>query len=325
MKTQSKITNPESLLEWRRQVGRDAGVAVITGTFDLFQPGNLYAIRKAAAEARFLIVVVEPDEVVAGHVTSGRPLNPLESRIEMVSQLRDVSAVTHLAPGREAAFFAQLAPFVWVTTKASAGQDPYHDSLSATVERIEAIEPLGGCFTRDIIKAMDEHRTPIRLPIGWNEPRLAPSPPVTQAGVTVTVNGCFDILHVGHLRFLKEARAMGDSLTALINSDTSVVRYKGPTRPVFPEPFRKTALMALSPVDAVVTFPGDSPLDELARLRPMIHVKGGSYEPERVRQERELVEGWGGRLVCTPMVEGFSTTRFINQALHGTNPVHALP
>ncbi len=325
MKRPSIIRTPDSLLAWRRSIARGTPVTLVAGTFDLFQPGNLAAIRSAAALAGPVVVVVEPDTVVAGHVPAGRPQNPLETRLEMVSQLRAVSAVTHVAPGREADFFAGLAPFVWVTAKASAGQDPYHGCLSAMAERIEEIEPLGGCFTRDIIKAIEEHRTPIRLPIGWDEPRLAPSPSVTQAGVMVTVNGCFDILHAGHLRFLEEARAMGDSLTALINSDASVVRYKGLTRPVFPEAFRMMALMALSPVDAVVTFSGDSPLDELARLRPMIHVKGGSYEPERVRQERELVEGWGGRLVCTPMVEGFSTTRFINQALHGTNPVHTLP
>jgi D-beta-D-heptose 7-phosphate kinase/D-beta-D-heptose 1-phosphate adenosyltransferase len=141
------------------------------------------------------------------------------------------------------------------------------------------------------------------------------APVVGVPPVRVTVNGCFDILHIGHLRFLAAARAMGGALTVLINDDASVARYKGPTRPVFPEGFRSAALKALVSVDDVVMFAEDEPLAAIAAVKPDIHVKGGSFEPERVRHERELVARWGGRLVGTPLEEGFSTSSYIQKVL----------
>ena len=236
------------------------------------------------------IVVVEPDAVVARHSRPGYPQNPLETRVEMVAHLRDVAAVTGVEPGAESAFFPALAPFVWVTARPQRATDPYGSWLSANAEEVVELAPLEGCFTGDIIRAIETHRTPVKLPAGWT----GVGTPSRGGSAQVTVNGCFDILHVGHLRFLEEARLLGDSLTVLINSDASVARYKGPTRPVFPEPFRMAALQALRQVDAVEIFSGDTPLEDLKRLKPGIHVKGGSYEPERVREERELIESWGG-------------------------------
>jgi D-beta-D-heptose 7-phosphate kinase/D-beta-D-heptose 1-phosphate adenosyltransferase len=136
---------------------------------------------------------------------------------------------------------------------------------------------------------------------------------VTVAGdrPLVTANGCFDVLHIGHVRFLNGARQLGHRLVVLTNDDRSVTRYKGPTRPVFPVGFRIAALEALRCVDQAVPFSDDNPLELIRRLQPDIHVKGGSFEPERVRAERELVEGWGGRLVCLDMVAGYSTSRYI--------------
>lgn len=136
-------------------------------------------------------------------------------------------------------------------------------------------------------------------------------------GRKVTVNGCFDILHIGHLRFLTRARSMGDSLTVLLNDDDSVSRYKGPTRPVFPLAFRRMALLACEMVDEVIPFSGDEPLDVMRSLRPALHVKGGSFQESRVRSERELVESWGGRLECTPLEEGFSTSNYIMNVMEG--------
>ena len=320
MNSLSKIQSPESLIVWRRECVGHETVAVVTGTFDLFHPGNLYAIRKAAFEARHVVVVVSPSDVMVGASPSRHPQNPLEARVEMVSQLQDVAAVTSVTPSQAEAFFGDLRPFVWVTPECNQSQAPYARTLSRIVP-VVAIPPLPHCFTPDIIKAMEQQHTPVTLPAGWDcSPSFQDARPGISGGM-VTVNGCFDILHVGHLRFLAEARAMGDSLTVLINSDASVARYKGPTRPVFPESFRSAALKALYAVDEVVVFEGDNPLDEIRRLRPLIHVKGGSYEPDRVWQERELVESWGGKLVCTPMVDGFSTTRFINEALKkGSGP-----
>ncbi|MEI8138677.1 MAG: adenylyltransferase/cytidyltransferase family protein [bacterium] len=304
-----RVKSPSSLLAWRRQ--SNESVVVVTGSFDIFQPGNLEVLRQASLLAKRIVVVVEPDDVVAAHSSPGRPQNKLETRVEMVSYLRHVQAVTSFPVAEANAFFAGLKPFIWVTAKTQTASEAYAKALFVSAERVVEVASQRGCFTEDIILAMAENRTPVKLPPAWGAEALESS--VTP--VSVTVNGCFDILHIGHLRFLAEARALGDRLTVLINSDASVARYKGATRPVFPETFRAEALKALRCVDDVLVFAGDNPLDEIRQLRPLIHVKGGSYEPERVRAERELVESWGGRLVCTAMVEGFSTTDFIRKAL----------
>lgn len=320
------IKSPDTLLAWRRQT--DESVAVVTGTFDIFQPGNLHLLQQAGLLAKHVIVVVEPDEAVATHGSPGRPQNKLETRVEMVSHLRRVGAVTSISGAEAATFFAGLKPFVWVTANTQKSTEVYSGALLASAERVVEVAAQGGCFTEEIITAIAGNRTPIKvppssLPLAAVAPilRAPSSAPDSAPSGLVTVNGCFDILHIGHLRFLAEARAMGNSLTVLINSDVSVVRYKGATRPVFPETFRIVALKALDCVDEVLVFAGDNPLAEIGKIRPLIHVKGGSYEPERVRAERELVESWGGRLVCTAMVEGFSTTDYIRKALGSSGAV----
>jgi rfaE bifunctional protein nucleotidyltransferase chain/domain len=108
-------------------------------------------------------------------------------------------------------------------------------------------------------------------------------------------NGHFDLVHVGHLRYLKAARAEGDVLVVAINDDDSVARLKGPGRPVVPAAERAELLAGLEPVDFVVVFPGDTPAPLLARLRPDVHCKGTDYgSPERV-PEYEVVRAYGGR------------------------------
>lgn len=108
-------------------------------------------------------------------------------------------------------------------------------------------------------------------------------------------NGHFDLLHVGHLRYLRAARAEGDALVVAINDDPSVTRLKGPGRPIVPAAERAELLAALEPVDFVVVFQGDSPAPLLADLQPDVHCKGTDYgSPERV-PEHEVVRAYGGR------------------------------
>ena len=110
-------------------------------------------------------------------------------------------------------------------------------------------------------------------------------------------NGHFDLLHVGHLRYLQAARAEGDALVVGINDDGSVARLKGAGRPVVPAAERAELLAALNPVDFVVVFPGDTPAPLLAELKPDVHCKGTDYgTPERV-PEYEVVRAYGGRTV----------------------------
>lgn len=131
----------------------------------------------------------------------------------------------------------------------------------------------------------------------------------------VTTNGSFDLLHIGHARLLQQARAQGDVLVVLLNSDASVRRFKGSQRPIQPQRERAEMLAALRWVDYVTVFDEDTPLRLLGKIRPHVHVKGGSWLPERIAAEKKLVESCGGTLKLFPMVEEHSTTRLIARIL----------
>jgi rfaE bifunctional protein nucleotidyltransferase chain/domain len=132
----------------------------------------------------------------------------------------------------------------------------------------------------------------------------------------VFTNGCFDILHLGHLRSLEAARAQGDILVVGINSDTSVRRLKGKGRPIHRQAERAALLAGLKPVDYVVVFDEDTPIETIRALRPDVHVKGGDYKVEDL-PEREAVEGYGGRIVIVPLVTGYSTTKILERLRRG--------
>lgn len=128
----------------------------------------------------------------------------------------------------------------------------------------------------------------------------------------VFTNGCFDILHVGHVRYLAEARALGDALLVAINSDASVRALKGANRPVMSEDERAEILAALESVDFVTVFDDESPRSLIAKVLPDILVKGGDYRPNEIHG-REEVERAGGRVLSLPFVEGASTTGIIER------------
>jgi len=120
-------------------------------------------------------------------------------------------------------------------------------------------------------------------------------------------NGCFDLLHPGHVHLLEQARAACDRLVVGLNSDASVRRLKGPTRPVQPEAARAAVLASLAAVDLVCVFDEDTPLELIAALRPELLVKGADYAVEDV-VGHEMVEGWGGRVMLAQLLPGHSTT-----------------
>jgi rfaE bifunctional protein nucleotidyltransferase chain/domain len=139
-----------------------------------------------------------------------------------------------------------------------------------------------------------------------------------QAQVVAFTNGCFDLLHPGHVRYLEEARSLGDALIVGVNTDASVKRLgKGPHRPLTPEADRVRVLAALACVDRVVLFAEDTPLNLITLLTPDILVKGGDYVLEAI-VGREVVLARGGRVVALPFVPGYSTTRLIDRLRSGT-------
>jgi rfaE bifunctional protein nucleotidyltransferase chain/domain len=138
----------------------------------------------------------------------------------------------------------------------------------------------------------------------------------------VWTNGCFDILHVGHLRGLQEARGLGDVLVVGVNSDASARRLKGPSRPIVPEAERAEVLAGLACVDHVLVFGEDTPVEVLSRLQPDVHCKGADYAPPSTRPipEAEVVRSYGGRIAFLTFTPGVSTTdivRRIEQVLRG--------
>ena len=129
----------------------------------------------------------------------------------------------------------------------------------------------------------------------------------------VFTNGCFDLLHPGHTRYLAEARKLGDALLVAVNSDRSVRALKGPGRPVLPERERAEILAALASVDYVTIFDDLTPRSVIARLLPQVLVKGADWGPGEI-VGREEVEAAGGRVVSIPVVPGFSTSALIQAA-----------
>jgi len=128
----------------------------------------------------------------------------------------------------------------------------------------------------------------------------------------VFTNGCFDILHVGHIRYLKGARDLGDYLVIGLNTDDSVQRLKGESRPYQSENERAEILRALRFVDLVVPFAQDTPLEIITFLKPDILVKGGDYRIETIVGAREI-QGWGGKVLTLPFIPEKSTSKILSK------------
>lgn len=133
----------------------------------------------------------------------------------------------------------------------------------------------------------------------------------------VLTNGCFDLLHVGHVRYLEQARALGDALAVGINSDASVRRLKGRTRPIVREADRAEVVAALQAVDYVVLFGEDSAVELVDAIRPAIYVKGGDYSDDpasdRYPAEAHVAVRHGGELRIIPFVAGYSTSSLVDR------------
>ena len=152
--------------------------------------------------------------------------------------------------------------------------------------------PMGRIYTRDELLVLRDN---------WRK----------QGKTVVFTNGCYDILHPGHVQLLDQARALGDVLVVALNSDASVHRSKGPSRPIVPENDRATVVAALAAVDAVTLFDEETPRDLIAALLPDVLVKGADWS--HFVAGREEVEAAGGRVLTLPLQPGYSTTAIIER------------
>ena len=132
-------------------------------------------------------------------------------------------------------------------------------------------------------------------------------------GPVVFTNGVFDVLHRGHVTYLAQARALGGSLVVALNTDDSARRLgKGPDRPLNKEADRAIVMAALESVSLVTWFSEDTPVQLLSELKPQVYVKGGDYDMRKLA-ETALVEGYGGRALAIPFVDGYSTSRLVER------------
>lgn len=131
----------------------------------------------------------------------------------------------------------------------------------------------------------------------------------------VFTNGCFDLLHLGHIEYLSRAADLGNALIIGLNADASVTRLKGPGRPLIPQEARATLLASLGFVSAVVLFEEDTPYDLIRLIHPDVLVKGADYSPEEIVGQ-DIVQADGGQVVTIELTEGFSTTSLIEKIRH---------
>jgi len=133
-----------------------------------------------------------------------------------------------------------------------------------------------------------------------------------QGKKVVFTNGCFDLLHAGHIYLFKEAKKLGDRLIVAVNSDASLRHLKGPKRPVFPLRERLEILAAIEYIDILTVFRQETPQKIISLLRPDVLVKGGDWPPDQIVGRREVEES-GGRVVLIPYIRGLSTTELIKK------------
>ena len=140
---------------------------------------------------------------------------------------------------------------------------------------------------------------------------------IREKGLTIGfTNGCFDILHKGHIRYLADASDLADVFIIGLNTDSSVKRLKGPNRPLQDQESRAISLSALVFIDYIVMFGEDTPLELLKIIRPNILVKGGDYQVETI-VGHDLVTSYGGKVITLPLVKGYSTTSIIKKISSG--------
>jgi phosphoheptose isomerase len=267
--------------------------SVLTALANDFGAGEIFARQVAA--------LAVPGDVLIAISTSGRSENLLRA-VETAAGL-GVSTLALVGPGA-----SPLAASAEHVLRVPAESTPRIQELHLVAEHVlcECVEEM---FDGDrswleppgALKVLDWPSLLARRD-AWRKEGL----------VVVWTNGCFDLLHSGHLASLRAARAFGDILVVGVNDDESVRKLKGDGRPIVPGAHRLELIAGFEVVDAAVLFEEETPVRSLERLQPDIHCKGADWQ-EKVIPERETVEAYGGRIAFTPLVEGLSTTELVGR------------
>jgi D-beta-D-heptose 7-phosphate kinase / D-beta-D-heptose 1-phosphate adenosyltransferase len=232
-------------------------------------------------------------------------LTPNQPPLHLPTEAREVFDVTGAGDTVIATFAAALA----------AGQDFAHAARIANLAAGIVVGKLGTATVSpaELLRAVRRQHEDDSAVLSEDELLERVALAHAQGQVVVMTNGCFDLLHVGHVRYLEAARKLGDVLIVAVNTDDSVKRLKGPTRPLNNTADRMRMLAALKCVDWVVPFAEDTPERLITRVLPNLLVKGGDYKPEAIAGY-DAVTGNGGQVVVLDFYEGYSTTRIIERA-----------
>jgi D-beta-D-heptose 7-phosphate kinase / D-beta-D-heptose 1-phosphate adenosyltransferase len=271
--------------------------------------------------------LVTPNAAEAARVTSvaGSGLAAVGAQAEELIRLWGVGAVAVTLGARGALLsYGSGAPMV-IPAVSVTGGDPCGagDSFAAAA----ALALADGAVTGEAVSAAVAAASAFVARGGassWDVDLVVPMPPASgvddvlgrvrsAGGTVVATGGCFDLLHAGHVATLRAARGLGDCLVVCINSDDSVRRLKGPSRPLVSAPDRARVLEALEFVDAVVVFDEDTPAEVLDRLRPDVWAKGGDYAGADL-PEAEVLRRWGGQAVVLPYLDGHSTSALVERS-----------
>jgi phosphoheptose isomerase len=263
-------------------------IALTTDSSALTAIANDYGFERVFA--RQVDALARPGDVVIGISTSGASANVLAA----VDAAAAAGAKTIAITGESGNDLAGRADVALV---AATSFGPRIQEAHLAIEH-------GLCAAVELLVSQHHEDSSV---VGWDR-LLELRDSWRRAGRTVVwTNGCFDLLHAGHVRSLTAARALGDVLVVGLNGDDSVRRLKGDGRPYVGSEQRAEVLAALEPVDYVVVFDEDTPEDALSRLQPEIHTKGADYA-DRDIPERSVVESYGGRVELLPLLDGVSTT-----------------
>lgn len=286
--------------------GRDRAplpaVALTTDTSILTAVANDYGFEEVFV--RQVRALGHEGDIVIAMSTSGRSPNVIRA----AGAARAAGAVTVALTGGDGGELATLADIAIVVPSSETAriQEVHLAVVHILCELVES-----SLFPEDLeeVPSLDM-RTGV---VGWADLLLLRERWKREGRTVVWANGCFDVLHLGHLYCLEQAKQRGDVLVVGVNTDAAVRALKGPGRPIFPLDDRMRMLAALEATDYVVAFEGTTPEAALKDLKPDVHVKGEDYGPSsgRPMPERAVVESYGGRIEFVPLLPGHSTSELV--------------
>jgi D-sedoheptulose 7-phosphate isomerase len=274
-------------------------VALTTDSSVLTAVGNDYGFKEIFV--RQVRALASPGDAVVAISTSGRSPNVLQA----VGAARALGAITIALTGGDGGELAKVSDIGIVVPSSSTHQiqEVHVTILHILSELIESsLFAVEGSLA-DLPKGV----------VGWSDLLRLRNRWMREKRIVAWSNGCFDILHVGHLHCLEQAKRFGDILVVGVNTDAAVRELKGPGRPVFPVEERMRLVAGLVPTDYVVEFEGLTPEAALLELKPDVHVKGDDYAPPsgKPMPERRIIESYGGRIEFIPLLPEFSSTAAI--------------